>query len=433
VSRKALHKFDGLQRTLRLLHAAVIPSVCALFFFTGCARSHSFKAPLEPRAAIGTAAFRQEIGNLLGPPFTGGNRITTYSNGNEIFPAMLRAIRSAKSTITFETFVFEKGDVPEAFANALAERARAGVKVHVIVDAHGARKSREYHAMWRDAGVQLQKYHPLLYWDLRRYNNRTHRKLLVVDGKVGFIGGVGIADQWAGNADSPNHWRDNHYRIDGPAVAQLQAAFAENWLRTAEEVLHGPEYFPPLPNAGSVQGSVFYSSPRHGAIDVPIMYHLAIASARRSLLIENAYFVPDHDTLEALTAAAKRGVHVEILVPGRHIDQKAVRRASRKRWKNLLEAGVQLFEYQPTMIHSKLLIADGLFVSIGSANFDNRSLHLNDEANFNVLDSRFAAEQTRIFERDRAKSVRITLQNYRDRHLTEIPLEAVQTPLEPQL
>jgi cardiolipin synthase len=416
---------------LSIQHLAII--VPGALLLSGCATGRPFKAPLEPGAAVGSPEFRQAMGHLLGPSFTGGNRITTLSNGDQIFPAMLRAIRGAKKTITFETYVFEKGEVPGAFAQALAERARAGVKVHVIVDAHGGSKSRKYHAMLRDAGVQLQKFHPIFFLDPRRYNNRTHRKLLVVDGKVGFIGGVGIADQWSGNADAPKHWRDNHYRIEGPAVAQLQGAFADNWLKTAEEVLQGPGYFPALPPAGNVEGSAFYSSPRHGAIDVAIMYHLAFASVRKTLSIENAYFVPDQKTVDALVGAAQRGVRVEIIVPGRHIDQKAVRRASRKRWKRLLENGIVLYEFQPTMIHSKLLIADGRFVSIGSANMDNRSLHLNDEANFNVLDSRFAAEQTRLFERDRARAIRITRENYRDKHLTEKPIEAVQTPVESQL
>jgi cardiolipin synthase len=226
------------------------PLATGALLLVGCAAGRPLHAPFAPRAAIGTPEFRQAMGHLLGPPFTGGNKITTLSNGDQIFPAMFHAIRGAKKSITFETFVFDKGEVPAAFAEALAERARAGVKVHLIVDAHGGRKSRSYRGMLRKAGVQIEAFHPILYWDLRRYNNRTHRKLLVVDGKVGFIGGVGIADEWAGNADSPKHWRDNHYRIEGPAVAQLQGAFADNWLKTAEEVLQGPEYFPPLARAG---------------------------------------------------------------------------------------------------------------------------------------------------------------------------------------
>ena len=405
----------------------------AAIALAGCVGGQGFKAPLEHRAPIGSASFRSAMGTLLTAPFASGNRIVTLQNGDEIFPAMLAAIRSAQKTITFETYVFEKGEVPEAFAQAFAERARAGVKVHAILDAHGASKSRRYRGMMTDAGVQLAIYHPILWPDPRRYNNRTHRKLLVVDGKVGFIGGVGIADQWSGNAQSPEHWRDNHYRIEGPAVAQLQAAFADNWLKAKNELLHGPDYFPPPARAGAVDGTVFHSSPRHGNTDVVVMYHLAIASARQSLKIENAYFVPDRDTVDALIAARRRGVRVELILPGRHMDQKAVRRASRKRWKRLLEGGVELYEFQPTMLHSKLLIADALFVSIGSANFDNRSLRLNDEANLNVLDAGFAREQTQLFERDKAQSVKVTLENYRKGVLTEKPVQVVQTPLESQL
>jgi cardiolipin synthase len=216
-------------------------------------------------------------------------------------------------------------------------------------------------------------------------------------------------------------------------VAHLQGAFMDNWLKTRGTLLHGPAYFPPLSTAGSAKAAAFHSSPRKGSIGVVLMFQLAIASARESLLIGNAYFVPDEHNVQALIDAARRGVRVELLVPGRPIDQKAVRRASHKRWGRLLEAGVKIYEYQPTMIHSKLLIADGLFVSVGSANFDNRSMRLNDEANLNVLDRAFAAEQTRIFARDRAQSIEITPENLRDRTLTSAPLRVAQTPLESQL
>jgi len=287
--------------------------------------------------------------------------------------------------------------------------------------------------MLDEAGAEREMFQPVWYPDLRRYNNRTHRKLLVIDGKVGFIGGVGIADEWAGNADSPQHWRDCHYRLEGPIVAQMQAAFVQTWLKVRHQLLFGPDYFPPLASTGPVSGNVFFSSPRHGSYGVPILYHLAIAAARDSLRIENAYFVPDRETEAALIAAAQRGVSVQIIVPGRHIDQKAVRRASRKRWKGLLTAGVEIYEYGPTMIHSKLLIVDELFVSVGSANFDNRSLRLNDEANFNAFDHGFASEQTRIFKRDLKASQRVTLENLNEKSLIEKPMQVVQTPLEGQL
>jgi cardiolipin synthase len=425
---------DFLRRQLPSAARSVpVALVVGLLILPGCASKRPFDAPLESKTAVGSPGFRQQIGSLLGAPATGGNRIGTLVNGDEIFPAMLRAIRGAKRTVTFETYVFEKGEIPRQFAEAFSERARAGVKVHLTLDGHGAKKSKAYHREMEEAGVQIARFHTVFYPDFRRYNNRTHRKILVVDGKVGFIGGVGIADQWAGNADAPKHWRDTHYRVEGPVVGQLQGAFAVNWLRTRKELLHGPEYFPALGRAGDTIGSVFHSSPRHGKLSVPILYHVVIASTRRSLKIENAYFVPDDGMVAALTGAARRGVKVQIIVPGRQIDQKAVRRASRKRWEELLKGGVEIYEYQPTMIHSKLLIADGLFVSIGSANFDNRSLSLNDEANLNVLDAGFAREQTRLFDRDLARSIRVTLENMNDKGLGETPVDAVRAPVEAPL
>ena len=413
----------------RFLFGILIPAT----LLSGCASKSILQGPLADAPPVSSPAFRQSMGNVVGTPFLDGNRITTLVNGKEIFPAMLSAIRQAKKTINFETFVFEKGEVPEQFAEALAERARAGVKVNVILDAHGARKSRAYHDRLRSAGVQFERYHHIWYPDLRRYNNRTHRKLLVVDGKVGFIGGVGIADQWGGDADSPEHWRDCHYRVEGPAVALLQGVFTENWLKVREEILVGPDYFPALPAAGSIAASAFRSSPKGGNYSVPLMYHLAIAAARKSLKIENAYFVPDRQTVDALVLAAQRGVKVQIILPGEHIDQKAVRRASRKRWKKLIAAGIEIYEFEPTMIHSKLLIADGLFVSIGSANFDNRSLRLNDEANLNVLNASFAAEQARLFAKDLARSKQVTFDEAKKKAPAEAPAQAVQAPLESQL
>lgn len=255
--------------------------------------------------------------------------------------------------------------------------------------------------------MQVVKYHSIFWLDPRRYNNRSHRKLLIVDGKTAFIGGVGIADQWSGNADSPEHWRDNHYKVTGPVVAELQASFMTNWMKTRGEVLHGPDYFPLLEQSGPYLAQSIRSSSRNANLD--LMYHLAIASARRTLRIENAYFLPDELTRKALVDAAKRGVKVEIVVPGKHIDQKLVRAASKRHWHDLIEAGIRIYEYEPTMIHVKLLIVDDIFVSVGSGNFDNRSVRLNDEANLNVLDREFAAKQIRLFEMDKRKSSEASL------------------------
>ena len=382
----------------------------AIFFLAGCAlkTGKQVRHEIAPLYSAGSAEFQQSAGSLLGPNFVEGNNIITLVNGREIFPAMLKAVRSAKHSITFETYVFWNGEIGRQFTDALAERARAGVKVHAILDAFGTRPmGNENLSKLREAGVEVVKYHSIFWLDIRRYNNRDHRKLLVVDGKTAFVGGAGIADEWKGDADSPKHWRDNHYQVTGPVVAQLQATFMNNWLRTRGQLLHGADYFPPLQSTGSFRAQAVRSSARNANLD--LLYLLAIASARKTLLIENAYFLPDELTRKELVAAAKRGVRIEIVVPGKHIDQKLARLASKRHWPELLEAGIKIYEYQPTMVHVKLMIVDGVFVSIGSGNFDNRSVRLNDEANLDVLDRQFASEQTRLFEMDKRRSRQASL------------------------
>ena len=392
------------------------------------------KQPGEEIAHIYSARspeFRQTAGSLLGPNFVSGNSITTLVNGNQIFPAMLSAIRSAKQSINFETYTFWDGEIAHQFTEALAERAQAGVKVNAILDAQGTQKmGRQNLERLRTAGVEVAKYHSVLWPDPRRYNNRTHRKLLIIDGKIGFVGGVGIAELWAGNADSPQHWRDNHYKVTGPVVAQLQAAFATSWLKTRGETLHGANYFPPLSNTGPYLAQAIRSGAHNENLD--LMYLLAIASAQKTLRIENAYFLPDDLMRKELTEAAKRGVKVEVLVPGKKIDQKLVRLASRRHWPELIRAGVRIFEYQPTMVHVKLMIVDDIFVSVGSGNFDNRSIRLNDEANLDVLDRNFAAQQTRLFEMDKRCSHEVTPEELRGLQFVN-PFQQAASLAAPQL
>ena len=424
---------------LRPMLLPAIPRIAAilgsLVLFSGCATStREIQNAPAPVSRVHGPEFRQAMGAVLGAPFVEGNRVTTLKNGDEIFPAMLRAIRGAQRSITFETYIFGEGEIPRRFAEAFAERARAGVKVHLMLDGHGASDAHVYHAMLREAGVDLELYSPMSRsLNPFRYNNRTHRKLLIVDGRVGFIGGVGIADAWAGNAESPEHWHELHYRVEGPVVAQMQGAFMDIWMKSGRELLHGRDYFPPLPPAGNLLGSVFFSSPEHGSHNVKIMMNLAISSARESLLIENSYFVPDGATIDSLVAAARRGVRVQIIVPNEHIDSAAVRRASHARWDRLLEAGVEFYEYQPTMTHAKLLIADGLFVSVGSANLDYRSLEINAEANLNILDRGFAAEQTRIFKEDLRRSKRIDAREHQRLLRQGTPLRLLEVPIARQL
>jgi cardiolipin synthase A/B len=388
---------------------------------------------VAPLYSADSAEFRQATGSLLGGNFVAGNNITTLVNGREIFPAMLSAIRSARRSIDFETYIFWDGEIAKQMAEALAERAQAGVAVNVILDAQGTGKmGSENLARMEGAGVKVVKYHSIVWIDPRRFNNRSHRKLLVIDGKIGFVGGVGIADEWLGDGESPEHWRDNHYKVTGPVVAQLQAVFMDNWLKTRGEVLHGPEYFPPLAATGPYTAQAFKSSPRQGDMDIHLMYLLAIASAQRTLLIENAYFLPDDLMRKELINAAKRGAKVEILVPGEHIDQKAVRAASRKHWPELLKAGIRIYEFQPSMVHVKLMVVDGAFVSIGSGNLDLRSIRLNDEANMNVLNRSFASQQTRLFDADKKRSREITL-NETGKLGFAHPLEQAASVVAPQL
>jgi cardiolipin synthase A/B len=368
----------------------------------------------------GDPQFARSMGTLLGPLLLAGNRVRALCNGDEIFPAMLDAIRAARRTITFETYIYWSGEIGRAFADALAERARAGVKVHVLLDWVGSGKmDATTIGSMEQAGIEVRKYHPLRWYNLGRLNNRTHRKLLVVDGRIGFTGGVGIADQWLGNAEGPEHWRDSHFQLEGPAVAQMQAAFMDNWIETRSVVLHGDDYFPALEPVGPHVAQVFKSSSTEASESARLMYLLSIASASRSVRIANAYFVPDRLSVETLVAAQRRGVRVEIIVPGRHTDAAVVRRASRSRWGPLLEAGVSIYEYRPTMYHTKVMIVDDVWASVGSTNFDSRSFRLNDEANLNILDPGFAREQAAVFEEDRARSALITLAMWNSRARSE--------------
>ena len=364
--------------------------------------------------------FLRTVGALLGPAVLGGNRATTLVNGDEIFPAMLDALRGARRTITFEMYIYWSGTTGKAFAAVLSERARAGVKVHVLIDGLGSGKLDE--SMIREmqeAGVDVRRYNPPRFYTIGRFNNRTHRKLIVVDGAIGFTGGVGIADQWTGAAQDPEHWRDTHFRIEGPVVAQMQGAFMDNWTEVTGHVLHGPAYFPPLKTVGAHQAQVFTSSPGGGSDSMQLMYLLSIAAARRSIELSAAYFVPDDVEVKTLVEAMKRGVKVRIIVPGEHIDAEIVRRASRARWGELLEAGAQIHEYQPTMFHCKVMVVDGLWTSVGSTNFDSRSFSVNDEANLNIHDADFARRQIRVFEEDLGRSRRVTLEEWRNRPWSE--------------
>lgn len=389
---------------------------------------------IERLYALEDPRFVHELGVLLGPPFTQGTQVKALLNGDEIFPPMLAAIRAAKVSITFETYIYWSGDIGHAFAQALAERARKGVKVHVLLDWVGSAKMDDsLVAEMAQAGVQIQRFHPPHWSHLGRLNNRTHRKLLVVDGRVGFTGGVGVASLWTGHAQDPAHWRDTHFEVLGPVVAQMQAVFIDNWIKVTGDVLHGADYFPALAPAGTASAQMFSSSPSGGSESMQLMYLLAVTAASRSIDLSAAYFVPDALTLNALVAAMQRGVKLRIVVPGKHIDSETVRKASRATWGPLLQAGAVIAEYEPTMYHCKVLIVDGLLVSVGSTNFDNRSFRLNDEATLNVMDRAFAAIQTATFEADLAKSHQVTHAEWLARPIPERLSETLASMLRTQL
>ncbi len=386
--------------------------------------------------------FVHVMGVLLGPPVVAGNRYEALVNGDRIFPSMLAAIRDAKHSVAFETYIYWSGAVGQSFADALAERARAGVKVHVLLDWVGSgRMSDGLLDELRESGVQIERYHPPRWLGLGRLNNRTHRKLLVVDGTIGFTGGVGIADQWSGDAQDAAHWRDTHFRFEGPVVAQAQAAFMDNWMKTKGVVFHGTDYFPrvgPLDDvvadderAGTAQ--VFSGSPNEGSGSMELMYLLSIQSAVRSIRLSSSYFVPDRSAVREFVEARSRGVAIQVIVPGGHIDTKAVRKASKHMWGPLLEAGVEIHEYQPTMFHVKVMIVDEFMVSVGSTNFDDRSFHLNDESNLNIYDAAFARQQVTIFEADLANARRVTLDRWKKRSPWEKVAERVVSLLQSQL
>ena len=428
---------EATKQWLWVMLGTVLATIAAVLLFMNFSTGEKeIERRIERLYTIDDPRFAHELGVLLGPAFTGGNKVIDLQNGDRIFPAMLAAIGSAKTSINFETYIYWSGDIGKQFADALSERAKAGVKVHVLLDWVGSAKvDDDYLRTMGEAGVKIEKFHPPHWSNLGRMNNRTHRKLLVVDGRVAFTGGVGIAPLWTGDAQDPDHWRDSHYQVEGPVVAQMQSVFLDNWIKVTGEVLLGPAYFPPQPPlpAGPSFAQMFSSSPSGGAESMQLMYLLSITAASRTIDLSAAYFVPDELASQALTAAMKRGVRLRIVVPGEHTDSETVRKASRARWGDLLAAGAVIAEYQPTMYHCKVLIVDGVLVSVGSTNFDNRSFRLNDEATLNVLDPAFAKRQTAVFEADLAKARRITHAQWLQRPRTERLMEHAASLIGDQL
>jgi cardiolipin synthase len=376
---------------------------------------------------VSDASFLRAAEAITGAPVSFGNDADLLINGDQIFPAYLDAIRAAEETVNLLTYAYWRGDIAVDVAETLCEKASGGVECNVIVDAVGAAKmDRKLVRKMRDAGVQVCFFRPPKPYAVKRLQHRTHRKLLIVDGTVGFTGGVGIAEEWTGDAQDPDHWRDTHVRVRGPVVRGLQGAFAENWLECTGDVLAGDRYLPYIEeeeDGGPMQ--VMRSSATIGDTNAEALVYLALAAAKRSIELTSAYFVPRPAFTDALVEAAERGVELRILVPGSHIDKEVVRTAGRAAYDELLDAGIEIFEYCPTMLHAKTLTVDGIWSSIGSVNFDNRSFQLHDEVTLCVQSERFAGKLHEAFERDLESSERIDPGAWSDRPVTQRARERV--------
>lgn len=348
-----------------------------------------------------------------------GNRVEVLQNGDGFFPPLLRDIAAARRSVHIESFIWWEGEICDRLARLLAAKARQGVEVRLLVDASGGKKMRdELRELMTDAGVQVRKFHPIRLSNIGRLNNRDHRKLMVIDGRIGYIGGHGIAEEWTGNAQDRKHWRDTGLRVEGPIVNRLQAAFSENWIEETGEIPAGPVYFPPLRPAGTTPAHLAYWSPTGSISSVQVLHFIAIHAARREILIQNPYLLPDPSSIEALRSAVRRGVDVRIMVPSPvSTDQPIVQHASHHHFGTLLKAGVKIWEYEKTLLHQKVIVVDGTWAGVGSTNFDDRSFQLNDEITMGVLDAAVADQLRAAFADDLRHARQRTLDEWKDRSL----------------
>jgi len=414
------------------MHKRLVVLGITILCLAGCARVHPHIA--LPDVQLGEPSFFPTLEAYTNSPILGQNSVDVLLNGEEIFPALLEAIRSARKTISYEQYYYEDGPVARDIAEALAERCRAGVGANVLLDAFGSLSMpSQYADIMKQAGCHVVSFRPLNPIALDRSNKRNHRRVLVVDGRIGFTGGSGVSRKWMGNGRTEDHWRDTDVRVRGPVVEYLQGAFAENWLEATGIVLGGEPYFPrPLPPSGEAYAQVVRSSPAGGSFAMYTMFLLAISSARRSIFITNPYFVPDNSMEEALLAAVGRGVKVVVLVPGA-IDHNLVRQASRGKFGKMLKAGVEIYEYRAALLHSKTMVVDGVWSTVGSTNLDNRSFALNDELNLVVYDPGVARRLEKVFADDLSHSKKVDYESWRRRGLIDRTMELFSVPLRDQL
>jgi cardiolipin synthase len=417
------------------LHLALFCLVVLLA--PGCAKVRAIND--VPEVELGDASFFPTLEALTDAPISSGNKIDILQNGDTLFPAMLGAIKKARSTITFAQYLFKGGSLANQFAETFAERCQAGVKTYLLLDSHGSSEvPDEIPEMLKKAGCRLEFFRRIkapqviLPWKLLQYNYRNHRRILVIDGQVGFTGGYGIDDAWLGDGRTENRWRDTNVRIEGPAVKYLQAAFTESWLETTGVLLGGDGFFPRLTFRGDIPVQFVKSSPVGGSFQNYLLYLLSIHSAKKTIFITNSYFIPDDRMIDSLLEAAARGVKVIVLVPGK-IDHKITYRASRRYYGRMLRGNIDIFEYMPALLHSKTMVVDGVWATVGSTNFDNRSFALNEELNLTLYDRGLARHLEKSFFEDLKHARKITYEEWQSRPLKEKFFELFAFPVEEQL
>jgi cardiolipin synthase A/B len=389
---------------------------------------------LDHEFGIESDQFLHTVSGATGMVFAAGNRITLMNNGDEFYPAMLEAIEEAEASVTIEAYIYWAGDVGRRFARTLAHRAQHGVSVKILLDAVGSASiGSEILETLESGGCQLAWYNRIRWYSIGRFNHRTHRKSLVVDGRIGFTGGAGIADVWAGHAQDAQHWRDMQIRLEGPAVVPLQTGFAVNWLQTTGELVTGHRYYPPIDADGPLSALTLMSSPEAGASTVRTMYYLSIVCARKSIYIANPYFVPDAIAVETLIDAKRRGVDVRVMVAGAYNDNWLARQNSVMLFGRLLEAGIEVLDYNRTLLHHKTMVVDGVWSTIGTTNFDNRSFAHNEESNVCIYNRALARRLQETFLADTKDCERLSFEAWRNRGMWSRAQEVVASFLQDQV
>jgi cardiolipin synthase len=429
-SKASLWELEALEWVAVALAFLGIIAVFCVFFI----RRHVLEYHIEHTFGVSDPEFFGSALALADPLPLPGNKIELLQNGDEYFPAMLKAIHDARKTVNFEAYIVYSDKVGRAFRDALCERARAGIEVRVLLDGIGSgwKLDNSDVKMLKQAGCKFSYYHPLMSWRVDRTNRRSHRRVLVVDGKIGFTGAVGFAEQWSGHAQDPKHWRDMQARIEGPLVAELQNAFEAHWIKTFGETLSGADQFPAQPAKGDLHAQMI-ASHSFSMAPVPVAQAVAFAAAEKRIWITNAYCTPTDDQVEALVRAVRRHVDVRLILPGANDDQPLTKSAGRSAYGKMLEGGVRIFEYQPTMIHTKSMVIDGRFALFGSSNFDARSSEINEELDLAVYDENFGRQMEAIFEKDLAQSKEYTLRQFKSRSLWERTTEWLALPFRSQM